>query len=125
MAKRRAKIVGDGIGKSFQFIVARFEVPSPPGEFFVEFENFAGVFAQRCFRLVLPHSQERGQTYRCEGDSRVDESHERRPAGRAQIMGQNCQPRTPSRNADNAVRGAEAGGHQNDQSVKSGKCDIR
>src|SRR3954466_1161369 len=40
MAKRRAKVVGDGIGKRFQFVVARFEIPGPLGELIVEFANF-------------------------------------------------------------------------------------
>src|SRR2546423_4441703 len=40
MAKRRAKVVGDRIGKRFQFVVAGFEVPGPLGELIVEFANF-------------------------------------------------------------------------------------
>src|SRR5271170_493068 len=40
MAKRRAKVVGDGIGKRLQFVVARFELPGPPGELLIEVANF-------------------------------------------------------------------------------------
>ncbi len=40
MAKWRAKVVGDGIGKRFQFLVARFEFRSLLGEFLIKFANF-------------------------------------------------------------------------------------
>jgi len=40
MAKWRAKVVGDGIGKRFQVLVACFEFRSLVGEFLIEFANF-------------------------------------------------------------------------------------
>jgi hypothetical protein len=40
MAKRRAQVVGDRIGKRFQFLVARFEFRSLPDEFLIKFANF-------------------------------------------------------------------------------------
>src|ERR1700757_3576931 len=40
MAKRRAQVVGNGVGKRFQFVVAGFEVSGPLGELIVEFANF-------------------------------------------------------------------------------------
>ena len=39
MAKRRAEVVGDGIGKRFQFLVARFELRSALGELQIELAN--------------------------------------------------------------------------------------
>ena len=40
MAKWRPQVVGDGIGKRFQFLVGRFEFSSPFAEFLIEFANF-------------------------------------------------------------------------------------
>src|ERR1700756_4666410 len=40
VAKWRAQVVGDGIGKRFQFLVAGFELRSPLGKFPVQFADF-------------------------------------------------------------------------------------
>jgi hypothetical protein len=40
VAKWRPQVVGDGIGKRFQFLVGRFEFRSPLAEFLIEFANF-------------------------------------------------------------------------------------
>ena len=40
VAKWRPQVVGDGIGKGFQFLVGRFEFRSPFAEFVIEFANF-------------------------------------------------------------------------------------
>src|ERR1700742_2511250 len=40
VAKWRSQVVGDGVGKGFQFFVGRFELRSPFGELYVEFANF-------------------------------------------------------------------------------------
>jgi hypothetical protein len=40
VAKWRPQVVGDGIGKRFQFVVGRFELRSPFAEFLIEFANF-------------------------------------------------------------------------------------
>jgi hypothetical protein len=40
VAKWRPQVVGDGIGKRFQFLVGRFEFHSPCAEFLIEFANF-------------------------------------------------------------------------------------
>ena len=46
------KVVRDGIGKRFQFLVARFELAGPLGEFLIEFANFV-LSALALFHLDL------------------------------------------------------------------------
>jgi len=40
VAKWRPEVVGDGVGKRFQFIVRRLKFRSPPGEFLIQFAHF-------------------------------------------------------------------------------------
>ena len=52
VAKWRPQVVGDGIGKRFQFLVGRFEFRSPFAEFLIELANFV-LSAPALFHLDL------------------------------------------------------------------------